>query len=48
MVALVVAEPLASLVRSYLEDRVLGDLWKSECDGGEWELIDINREQVGT
>lgn len=47
VVALVVAEPLASLVRSYLEDRGLGDFWKAECDCGAWELIDITPEKVG-
>jgi probable phosphoglycerate mutase len=48
VVALVVAEPLASLVRSYLEDTTdVGDLWKAECDCGGWELIEIQQEKVG-
>jgi phosphoserine phosphatase len=42
VVALVVPEPLASLVRCYLADDRLGDLWKAECDCGRWELIDID------
>ncbi len=41
VVALVVPEPLASLVRSFLQQRHLGDLWKAECECGNWELIEV-------
>lgn len=41
VIAFVVPEPLASILRSFLEHSELGDLWKSECDFGEWELIDL-------
>ncbi len=41
VIAIVVPEPLASILRSSLENSELGDLWKSECDFGEWELIDL-------
>ena len=41
VVAVVVPEPLASIMRCGLEHRELGDLWKSECDFGVWETIDI-------
>ena len=45
VVALVVPEPLASVVRCVLEHNDLGDLWKSECDSGNWELIDIEPQR---
>lgn len=45
VVALVAPEPLASMVRSVLEQNDLGDLWKSECDSGNWELIDVETEK---
>jgi probable phosphoglycerate mutase len=41
VVGLVVSEPLASIVRCCLQHGELGDLWKSECDFGAWENIDI-------
>ncbi len=43
-VALVVPEPLASLVRCFLKRAELGDLWKAECECGKWELIPIEFE----
>ncbi|MCO6456081.1 MAG: histidine phosphatase family protein [Pirellulaceae bacterium] len=39
--ALVVSEPLASLVKSLLLQRDLGDLWKAACDCGRWELLEV-------
>ena len=44
VVALVVPEPLASVVRSELRHESLGDLWKSECDQGAWVRIPISAE----
>jgi broad specificity phosphatase PhoE len=44
--ALVVPEPLASVVRSTLSKSQLGDLWKSECECGGWELIDVQAEKM--
>jgi len=41
VIGVVVPEPLASILRSFLEHSELGDLWKSECDFGEWELIEL-------
>ncbi|MEQ8791581.1 MAG: histidine phosphatase family protein [Pirellulaceae bacterium] len=41
VVALVAPEPLASIVRCVLEHSDLIDLWKSERDAGNWELIDV-------
>jgi broad specificity phosphatase PhoE len=40
-VALVVPEPLASLVRCYLKQGELGNLWKAETAGGGWESINV-------
>ena len=40
-VALVVPEPLASIVRHVLTHVELGDLWHSSEDAGKWELIDV-------
>lgn len=45
-VAIVVPEPLASLVRSLLCQSEICDLWKAECEGGGWELIESPAEKV--
>ncbi len=39
-IAVVIPEPLASLIAAKLKETDLGDLWKSECDNGAWEVID--------
>ncbi len=44
-IALVVPEPLASLVSSILGSD-LGDLWKAECKCGGWQMIDVQPEKV--
>ena len=41
VIGIVVSEPLASILRCCLRPSDLGDLWKSECDFGAWESIDI-------
>ena len=41
VIALVVPEPLASLVRSTLQHCDVGDLWKAECECGGWLTIDV-------
>ena len=41
-VALVVPEPLASIVRNRLNGAALGDLWKGSCACGSWEIIQAN------
>jgi len=43
-VAIVVPEPLASFVRHVLGEPEFGDLWKAECEGGGWKLIDVAGE----
>lgn len=45
IVAIVVAEPLASLLRNVLRDDELGDLWQVEGESlPYWELIDVPSE----
>ena len=46
VVVLVVPEPLTSLVRSYLEQTHIGDLWQSACACGRWDLIDVEPQQL--
>ena len=43
VIALVVPEPLASVVKHLLDDSKLGNLWKAEIDSGNWEAIEIER-----
>jgi probable phosphoglycerate mutase len=40
-VGLVVPEPLASLVRAYLEQGEVGDLWQAGARHGTWEVIEV-------
>ncbi len=44
--ALVVPDPLASLVRQLLVAGELGDLWKAEQDSGSWEVIEIEANHL--
>jgi broad specificity phosphatase PhoE len=44
VVALVVPEPLASIVRCTLQHIQFDNLWHSELDSGRWELIDVLSE----
>jgi broad specificity phosphatase PhoE len=39
-IAVVIPEPLATLVASKLKSVDFGDLWESECDNGSWEIIE--------
>lgn len=39
-IALVLPDPMASIVQSLLEGDQLRDLWKSETDTAQWELIE--------
>jgi len=39
VVALVVPEPLTSVILSQLNESKLGDLWQAECRGGGWEAF---------
>lgn len=40
-IALVVPEPLASLVRRVVNHRELGDLWKASSEHGQWEILEV-------
>jgi len=40
VVAIVVPEPLASVLRNVLDQQGLGDLWKVDCECCRWELLD--------
>ena len=45
-IALVIPEPLATLVRSILSHSDVGDLWQAECECGGWRLINVQPEKV--
>ena len=45
-IALVVPEPVASLVRAIVSRTELGDLWKAECECGGWQMLDARPETV--
>ena len=45
-VAIVVAEPLASLLQSELTQSPLVDLWQAECKGSHWEIVNFPRDLV--
>ena len=45
-IAVVIPEPLASLIAAKLKETDLGDLWKSECDNGSWEMIDSDTHDI--
>ncbi|AMV31936.1 Phosphoserine phosphatase 1 [Pirellula sp. SH-Sr6A] len=44
-IAVVVSEPLATLVANKLMETDIDDMWESECDNGSWELIDADTHQ---
>jgi phosphoserine phosphatase len=46
LVALVVPEPMASVVKEMLGSDEIGDLWQAECDRGQWELVEGEPDQV--
>jgi len=41
VVGLVVSEPLASLVRRFVQPGELGDLWKAAAGHGRWEVLQV-------
>ena len=41
VIAVVVPEPLASLVRRFIKHDELGDLWKALGGHGRWEVLDV-------
>lgn len=46
MIALVLPEPMASLVRRYLDHGELGDLWKAAQVHGRWEVCEVGPSVV--
>ena len=45
-IALVLPEPLFSLVQHVLAPGELGDLWKAECQCGGWQLLDLEHDEL--
>lgn len=45
-IALVVSEPLLSLVRRFVAHRELGDLWKSGYSPQRWEVLEVDPEMI--
>jgi broad specificity phosphatase PhoE len=45
-IALVIPEPLASVVRGFLRNNELDDLWQAETDVGGWTLIELQEGEV--
>ena len=41
VVAVVLPEPIASILCSIVTSKEVGNLWKAECDCGTWEAIDV-------
>jgi len=46
LIAVVVPEPLASVVRHVLRRDSLGDLWKGRNGAARWEVIDIGPKEI--
>ena len=46
VIALVIPEPLASLVRWHFKNDALGDLWKALAGHGHWEVLDYEPAKV--
>jgi len=46
VIALVVQEPLATLVRRFFDHAELGDLWKAIEEHGCWDLLTVNPAPV--
>ena len=42
VIALVVPDPLASILRCCVQHSELGNLWKAECDFGRWESLEVS------
>lgn len=45
-IVLVVPDPLATIIRSILECKSIGDLWQTECESCYWEVIDVNDKKL--
>lgn len=40
VIAMVIPDPLASLVAAHLNEEAMPDIWKVETDAGSWQLIE--------
>jgi hypothetical protein len=45
-IALVVSQPLASLVRNCVRGDEIGDLWKAASQHGCWEVLEVVPETI--
>ena len=45
VIALVLPEPLASLLRAFVKHNGVGDLWKAAGERAWWEVLEITAEQ---
>ncbi len=41
IIAVVLAEPMASILAAYVKQQGLGDLWQTEKNRAQWELIEV-------
>ncbi|MBN2477519.1 MAG: histidine phosphatase family protein [Pirellulales bacterium] len=46
VIGLVLSEPLASLVRHFVQHVELGDLWKATNGHGSWEILEVEPEKL--
>ncbi len=46
VIGLVLPEPLASLVRRFVEQSELGDLWKVANGHGSWQVLRVEPEEI--
>jgi probable phosphoglycerate mutase len=46
IVGIVVPEPMASLVRCFVTNEPVGDLWKASAEGGRFEIIEFEPENL--
>lgn len=47
-IAIVAPEPLASLVRQFVNHQELGDLWEASSGHGQWEVLEVQPEEAIT
>ncbi|HEY4310212.1 MAG TPA: histidine phosphatase family protein [Pirellulales bacterium] len=46
VIAIVIPEPLASLVKARLSHAKVGDLWQAAAGHGDWQMLEISPENV--
>jgi broad specificity phosphatase PhoE len=45
-IAIVTPEPLATLLRHFISNEELGDLWKAVNKHGQWEVLEVEPEKM--